>query len=444
MKIADMHIGIEVALREVNTLLYNKYQYQEKDYFINRVITEYINDVLQFNTATPLTNEGVADVYQKLDPLYYSKTLDKITGTNLYDYAVIPKNTGKEIGDTIDYLWHNVEYQVTTAGNTSLGAYGGTTPPQKNNKFICKLFLVNATEMTAYQSALDEDETALYNLEPPVDGQGILFFLGASYEIIVNSFVSPATKVVDYINELGASSNAPGTKFIANWEPVDGVLHGAKIIELTSGQSTSYQILSRKTMWSGGTRLLPTFNYDMFKYVVSKSNVDLGSEFGSGNLIAGVRYKVTIGGTITNLTDFGSAFNQVVAGYVFTCTANGTPTWASSGVRMIATQEVSNRLILPQEVDNFLNHGYGTVQSNPLATIIGGQLRVYHGSKFTINEIKLEYVRPPVEVNYLALIDCDLNSSIHPTIVDRTVKYITALNGLQSYPAIQNELKDNK
>jgi hypothetical protein len=439
MKIADMHIGIEVALREVNTLLYNKYQYQEKDYFINRVITEYINDILQFNTATPLTNEGVADIYQKLDPLYYSRTLDKITGTNLYDYAVIPKNTGKEIGDTGDYIWHNIEYQVTTAGNTNLINHGGTNPPLKNNKFTAQLMVIDESNQQDYVAILTTEEDIAYDAETP-DAVAILFIKGNSYEILTNSFTTPATKEMDFVTEVGASSNAPGTKFTANWTTINK----AKLVAVATGQAASLQILSCKPEWIGGTRLFPTFNYDMFKYVVSKSNVDLGSEFGTGNLIAGVRYKITIGGTIANLTTLGSAFNQVVAGYVFTCTANGTPTWASSGVRMIATQEVSNKLILPQEVDNFLNHGYGTVQSNPLATIIGGQLRVYHGSKFTINEIKLEYVRPPVEVNYLALIDCDLNSSIHPTIVDKTVKYITALNGLQSYTAIQNELKDNK
>lgn len=440
MKIADMHIGIEVALREVNTLLYNKYQYQEKDYFINRVITEYINEVLQFNTSAPLTNEGVADIYQKLDPLYYSKTLDKISGTNLYDYAIIPKDTGKEIGGARDLIWHNIEYQVITAGSSNLLYHGGVTTLLKNNKFICELPIITADGMTDYVSGLSPEEQEAYEAEPPIDGgTGIIIYKGYTYEIITNSFTSPAITVIDFTN-VGAINNAPGTKFIASWTEENKV----KIIAPDTGQLASLQMLSTRPNWQGGSVLLPTFNYDMFKYVVSKSNVDLGSEFGSGNLISGVRYKVTIGGTIADLTTLGSAFNQVVAGYVFTCTTNGTPTWGSSGVRMIATQEVSNKLILPQEVDNFLNHGYGTVQSNPLATIIGGQLRVYHGSKFTINEIKLEYVRPPVEVNYLALIDCDLNSSIHPAIVDKTVKYITALNNQQAYSAIQNELKDTK
>jgi len=385
----EMHIGLDLGLQFQNSNLFDKLQPEAKDYFLNRVVKDMVKATVDQDRQNVSNLESYNDIraYSSLiEPLIRMLQLDKYTGDGTYDYGVIPKDITPI---TSGKLYAGREYRVTIPGTTNLTSFGGGNPSTAGSIFTCIITTANATSLT----------------------------VGCKYRILTTGTSTFTT--------VGAANNMIGTEFIATGTSAGG-----------TGTVTP---LSGAPTWAGGTELALTSSESMHELICSYSNVDYGQQFSNGSLTKGVRYKVVTGGTITGLTAFGSGYDVVEAGYIFLCTASGIPTWSTSGVVLIPTKTVLNRLVKVQDVHNFLQHAYGTVTSSPISVIANGKLMVYHDAKFAINEITAVYVCPPATIDSVNDVDCDLNESFHGKIIDDTVKFIMAYTNHPSYQAVVNE-----
>lgn len=394
MTIEEMHVGLDLGLQILNSNLFDKLAAEGKDYFLNRIITDKVKAVVDQERQNVFNLESYNDIraYSSLlEPLLKITKLEKYTGDGRYDYGLIPKDITPISSDK---LYAGRTYRVLVPGTTNLTTFGGGNPSTVGSVFTCVIATANATALT----------------------------IGCKYRIL--------TTGTSVYTGVGAINNMIGTEFIATGTSAGG-----------TGTVTP---LSGVPTWAGGTSLAFTVSENMHEIICSNSNVDYGKQFSSGSLKKGVRYKVVVGGTIANLTSLGSGYNTVEAGYIFLCTTDGTPTWSTSGVVLIATKTVLNRFVKVQDIDNFLQHAYGTVTSSPIATLVDGKLLVYHDSKFNINEIYLTYVRPPITVDSINEVDCDLPLSYHGKIVDETVQFIMAYTSNPAYQAVAIENNKDK
>jgi hypothetical protein len=390
----DMHIGIDLGLQANNSNLFNKLEKEGKDYFLNRTIYGMISTQIDVERNTQTNVESYKNIraYSSLlEPILGIRSFDKYTGDGTYDYITLPKDalyisTGK--------LWAGRSYRITVPGTTNLTAFGSTSPPIINTTFTCVLADVTATTLV----------------------------IGDRYRILT----------VGTSNFLlaGSTSNRVGTEFIATSTNAAGGI----------GTVTT---LSKSPTWSG-TTLVYTTNESLYEFISSYSNIDNGQVFGTGPLTKGVKYKVVTGGTITNLNTLGSPYTTVVAGDMFLCTVSGTPLWNNSGVTLIGTKTIQNRLPIVQDVTNFLSTAYGSSTTTPLTVLINGDLRVYHDGKFTINEISVVYVKSPLKVDSINNVNTNLPESYHGKIIDDTIQFIMAYTNNPSYQAVLNENNTNR
>jgi len=388
-----MHIGLDLGLQMNNSNLFNKLEKEGKDFLLNRTVRNIVSEQVNLDRQTVFNLESYSDIKQYsslLSPLLKTKVLQKSTGNGYYDYGVLPVDLTPI---TTGRLYAGREYRVTVAGTTNLSTFGSTSPPIVGAIFTCVLATANATALE----------------------------VGATYRIL--------TKGTSDFTLAGAINNMVGTEFIATGTTIG------------TGTATP---LSLSPTWAGGTTLEFTYSEDVFEELSSVSNVDTGYPFAIGGLVKGTTYKIITGGTITGLTLFGSISNTVEAGYTFLCTLTGVPTWATSGVSMIATKDVLNRLVKVQDVHNFLQNAYGTVTSSPIATLVDNKVYVYHDAKFTINSISLTYVRPPKTISSTNNTDCDLALKFHNKVVDDTVSYTMSFTNNPAYQAFINENKTAK
>jgi hypothetical protein len=195
--------------------------------------------------------------------------------------------------------------------------------------------------------------------------------------------------------------------------------------------------------WSGGTTLTPTVDDSVYAFISSFSNVDYGQAFGAGPLVEGVKYRVVTGGTIFGLNRFGASSDTVNVNDIFLSSTGGSPAWSDSRVTLVPTKTVTNKLILGQDINNFLVNPYGTTSNSPTSMLIGGNLNVYHSNRFKINSITIIYVRPIKAINSILNIDCELPKSLHGPIVDATIKHVMAYTSHPSYQAVVNESNKN-
>lgn len=387
---SEMHIGLDLGLQILNSNLFNKLEPQAKDYFINRVMYDMISKEVNIESKTAANLQSYNDIREYsslLEPILIIQQLDKYTGDGTYDYVTLPKDVSPVISG---FLYMGRTYKVVIAGTSNLTTFGAASSPAVvGATFTCNIATINATSLT----------------------------IGCKYRILT---VSGST-----YTSVGSINNMVGTEFIATGTSAGGV----GIVTPLSGLPT----------WAGGTSLTMIPLYSVLEVISSYSNIDKGSSFSTGPLKKGTKYKVVTGGTISNLTSFGSAYNAVEPGYVFLCTLDGTPNWSTSGVVLIATKDILNRLVKLQDIANFSQTSYGNTDISPLSTMSDGKLLVYHNGKYTINSITLVYVRQPNKIDSQNNVDCELLESYHGKLVDNTVQFIMAYSGNPNYQTVLTE-----
>ena len=418
MNIRTMHIGIELGLQELNSNLWNTLQHEEKDYYINRIIENFVRAVALKEDNDIKSIISYADIqkyYETINPFIR----DIITGFINYESegyieCIIPRdNAIGEVDNITGMLYDGVTYRVQTPGITDLSGYGYFNEGNQvvDDEFVCNI--IEITSLASYQ-----------------------IWKGEIYRIINNPENIDCTV-------WGAISNEPGSQFTVN---MDATIESNQVITLKP--------IAKKPNWDGldgseipdpnpgpgddpglpisPTELIAIDNLGKFEFISSESFTPCGLFLNSGVLEKDQYYGVLITGT-TDLSSYGAyitSMNDI--NLVFKSILTGTPTW-SGGTRLIKLNKVPNRLIKYQDKGTFLNHAYGTLQTSPVSTMIDNKLRIYHDRKFTIFGVYIQYVKTPNVVDYVNEIDCNLPSSIHGKIVDWTVMKIAGVTNNPAY-----------
>lgn len=403
MNIAKMHIGIELALQELNSNLYNTLQHEEKDYILNRVIENFIRAVAldeKNEIRSILSIEDIKRYYETINPFIRDEIIGHINyQSEGYVEGLIP--SANIVGELTNlFLRNGVTYRIQTAGITDLTPFGYDLTQEAGDEFIC-----NTTEIT---SIADLD-----------------IFKGEIYRIINNPDGHDFT-------QYGAESNEPGSEFRVNADTT-----------ITSGDIVTLKPILRKAIASLGdieldpTELVAVDNVGYFELISSQSLVSCGNPITSGELTKDEYYVVLVNGT-TDLSGYG-AYNpgDNDVNLVFKCINTGTPSWAGS-TRLMKIKKVGNRLIKYNDKAAFLQHSYGTVITSPVSTMINNRLRVFHDKKFSIYGIQLQHVKIPNEVDYNNSIDCNLPASIHGKLVDWAVMKIMGTINNPTYNAVKD------
>jgi len=188
-------------------------------------------------------------------------------------------------------------------------------------------------------------------------------------------------------------------------------------------------------------KIIPLYSKGYYNYISSKSFMDIGVTISTGSLEIGKKYRVVSQGT-TDLTT-QSGYISPAVNTIFICLSATAPFWDGT-TSIIEQYEVTNSLIKQEDVDNRLNHSFGISQYSPICTLVDGGIRVYFDNTFDINSIVLEYIRKPNSVSKDNSIDCDLPESIHETIVDLTVSWLSGTLGTQEYQTLKMESEQAK
>lgn len=398
MNITTMHIGIDLGLQAINSNVFGNLLPQAKDYFLNVTTQEFIKLALTDEKNTIFNAVTYADIrsyYEKLQ--VYIATVELNAKEQLgfgYVYDSLPTGVNLDLLTT-GTLQHGIKYKVVVAGTADLRSFGyPTTSLTVGNIFDC----VITKQTGAFISIID----------------------GEKYKII-NAHGRDFTG-------LGADNNNPGTIFTATSSSASG-----------GGASTELQNITKSPTWAACS-LIAVSDSLYYMNLDSKSTVTLGNVISEGSLTKGKKYIVTEVGT-TDLSTVGGVATPDLS-YIFACsTSTITPNWDGT-TKLYEVKDVVNRLVKAQDVNNFLNHSFGTVITNPISTLTDGKLKVYHNNAFDIHNLYLEYIRKPIEVNSTTLVDSDLPESLHGFLVDLTVKRIAAFSGSPIYSTIDREVDE--
>lgn len=400
MNINMMHVGVQLGIQRLNSSVFGKLQSEEIDYYINTVTQEFIKLALtdEKNTVFDIaTYTDIRSYYEKLQGYIRSIELGLVNAYgDGYVYGVLPSSiTIAQLNDGL--IYNGVTYKFLTLGTSPesvFADYGLNEVPVVGTTFEC-------------------------NIEDYADVASIDIIKGNKYKIInahTASFIS-----------VGAANNNPGTEFTATNSST-----------ITVGASTVLRVLARVPAWNGQI-LIPMNDIGYYMNIVSRSSVQYGNPITSGTLEIGKKYIVKTVGTTSFVPVGGVAVPDV--NYIFTCTSTSAITW-QGGTIIYQINDNGNRLVKMQDVDEFLQNKFGTVISSPISVFAGNKLRVYHGNKFNIERIHLDYIRKPIEVSKNDAIDSDLPESAQPFLVDLVVKKIAALSANPAYNAMVNEIKE--
>lgn len=399
-----MHIGIELGLQELNSNLFNTLQDEEKDYYLNRTIEDFVRAVAtnEENTIRSiLTYADIRKYYEMINMFIKDIPLGYINyqSEGYVESPMPPVNALGEVDNEIGMLYDGVTYRVQTVGVTDLSTFGYFVEDDQEN-----------------------DDTFVCEIDNLTIATGVYIFKGEIYRIVNNPGVFDFTAI-------GAKSNLPGTQFVAT-----------KDLDITTVlTNVILKPIAKRPAWntdvpSSNTDLYAVDTIELFEFLSSESLNTCDKYITSGDLELDQYYLVLVNGT-TDLSSFGGYISSMnTIGLVFKCTTGGTPTWAGN-TKLMKVVKKPNRLVKFQDKSSFLKHSYGTTISSPISTMINNKLRVYHDKKFPINGIYLQYVKKPNEVNLTNSIDCNLPVSIHGKIVDWTVLRIAGTTNNPVYNA---------
>lgn len=402
MNIANMHIGIDVELREINSTLFDKIQHEEKDYVLNRVIEELLLAVINEEENTifnAISYEDIRKYYSVLQTHIRTEEVGKSqTSGEKYVEADLPSDITIE-SITSGLLYKGVKYKCITSGATNLTVFGGGNPSAVNSEFTCTISNLTGT-------SFDFVEGEKYRILNP--GQGTTF------------------------STVGAPNANPGTVFTATAT--------LSIAGLTKAATLEH--LSDTPSWDGVTALVPRYNPGYFNILNVYANVDYGAYISSGTLTPNKKYRVVNAG-LTDFSGVGGYNAWLAEDVIFTCNSSNIIYWDDT-TQLVETKDVPCRIVKANDIHTALEHSFGTTITSPIAILANDKLRIYHDNKFEINRIFIDYIRKPVEVNYNDSIDCDLHSSIHGFIVSLASRKLAASMGTQQYQNLAVESEQTK
>lgn len=405
MNYQEFHIGLDLGIQQLNSNLFGKLQKEAKDYLINRTIEKLLLDIGEDARQTVMNMESYSDIrkfYNALSSHIYNREVQIVDNGN-YVVSDLRVDTETELSEV--KLVHGRRYKFTNLGTstTNMSKISGPIRPTNLNQiFVAKCIPITAT------------------------------FNGTNYVYTISDterYIIDIPGAIDYTT-YGADNSKSGTEFTVSCPD------GAGTSVLTS--STIFSLIPISGIY-GGCKLKAIDSNDILSFISSRALVDYGFNINKGELVKGNYYRVVTGGT-TTLLSFGASANIVTAGEIFYCTKTGTPTYGNAV--LVENRKVLNRLIKPQDVDNFLNHDYGTTVDSPISVIANEQLYVYHNGRFKINKVFIEFVRMPIYIDCINGINTDINPSLHPTILEQTIQNIIAKNNSPNYQQIVNENKN--
>jgi len=399
MNVQEMHVGIDLAQRMVNSNQFQKLEKEEKDFIINKAIGSLVIDSIptEENQVNVVDDDTIKKQYEILEPLLIeTEYVDFVKGDKYIEIA-LPKQP--EVLIQTGQLYKGYTYKIVTPGTTDLSMFGC---PTNNVGFEFTYKPINI----------------------------VFAFDGGNYVLPMITGYTYRIKRIGSVNftTRGASANEVGVIFTSTGNAITQV----------GNSDAELEILAGLPAWTGGTSLIISKRIDVYALLRTSSLIYTDCTFSAGSLRKGYYYKVTAAGTISDLVSFGSEHTILEVGYIFLCTKTGTPAW-TSGVKLTELVFSPNRLPAVKDIDNAITHPIGTLASSPISTRIGGRLRVYHDNKFDIHKVVVTYVRPPVRVDSIKGINCDLNESIHDTIVDKAASYIAATQGSPNYQLLKTE-----
>lgn len=405
MTIAEMHINLDIGLNRANSNLYGNLLDEEKDAILNRTIRQLVLAVLNNEKNTVynlLSYEDIRKYYSVLQSLIKTKELGLVIDSSKnYVLGELPFSVPVSsviTGD--DLIYKDIKYKFLAVHGTYggfLSNYGAMSSPAVGDEFTC---------------SIDNE-----------GGSSISIVKGERYSILNKGDVS------------SFSAGENGIWYRSTW----------KAIESTTAtgwsENPTLEHLSDNPSWDDTTKIIPVNSNGYFAYISSKSLVDSGNEINSGTLTEGKKYRVVTKGS-TDLSGVGG-YTVTAKDTIFTCTSNSAISWDGT-TQVIEQKEVSNRLVKQQDVDNFLQHSFGTAKSSPICTIADNGVRVYYTDDYSVNGIILEYIRKPNTVSKEDSVDCDLDESVHDVIVDLAVAYASGAKMQENYQIMDKESKESQ
>jgi hypothetical protein len=101
-----------------------------------------------------------------------------------------------------------------------------------------------------------------------------------------------------------------------------------------------------------------------------------------------------------------------------------------------------NPLLDTYDIISFNNNPYGGKRKYIGTILVNNKLRVYHLGRYTFNKLGMIYIaKSAVLTSSPIIVDCDLPDSVHDTIIDDTVKFISAAVSSGNYQQLLMEAK---
>lgn len=405
MTIKELHIGIDLLLKLYNHNLLGRLLPQEKDYILNKVIGSLIHKTAEDAKHNIVSIETYADIgtfYNIIEPYLIRKNLE-IINEDIYVKCKLPKFLTK-LAVLGSEIIADVEYKVEQVGNI--------------NTLFTGIGFAQANYIEG--SVLTLPSTPVTNVI-----SNLTIYKDVKYKILRAdncSFLS-----------YGSTSDDVNTIFLCTSNHT-----------FSGTGETSLQVISYiPSIWSA-IILISLKSYSIYDYISASTLISTNSRISLVNnvsLYKGRQYRVIQGGSFEDLTDWGSEYNVVEPGYIFTCTVTGTPSYSTDSTAMLEllTRGIC-RLSKPQDIYNFLEHSYGTTVTSPLVTLGDGHIQVYHDNKFDIVSVELTYIREPNQIDSITNSETDLNSNLHSKIIELAVQDIISTQQPQLYPVIENQV----
>jgi len=419
----QLHIGIDLALKMFNHNLLGRMLPEEKDYILNKTITNLVHKTAEDARHSVINVESYSDItafYNVLEPLLVRRQLEPTYNVGIYSEYKLPKFI-----DVLDKqgseIITNIDYKVEQVGNinTQLALLDFSVPLSYAEDDILTLTIPNVVFV-----------------EILVDDLGLLdIFAGVKYKILRASGLD--------FTPYGAANNKVGTIFTCTTSHTFSIT-----LSTDDTPTTELEVISYTPPSWVDTILVATKNLSMFDHIAVNTLISTNSYLRSTNnakLVKGTYYRVVTGGLFTNLTSFGSDYELVEENYIFMATASGTPTWGPVPVAVLESLTDSTcRLIKPQDVSSMLNHSYGTTETSPFATFGNNKVQIYHANKYSIVSTELVYVSVPAVIDSNSGSETDLNVNLHPTLVTLAVQDIVSTNNPQVYPTVNAQVQQQK
>lgn len=418
LTVKQMHVGIDLALQNLNSNLHGTFLPEEKDYFLNSVTREFLRLLLYREDPAPrgyLSLTDIKNYYSVLQHYIVNKKLELRKINDIFDVAMFPQLPVRTEVINTGLLYSGVKYRIITAGTgTELGTTASNTFGAANvpagSIFTCVIPNVITTAGT------------------------FSLVVGNIYKIIKRGAVG-----IDFTT-YGAADNNYGTVFTCT----------TAATAVVDTEISEVEVIAAAPIWNTATiKQVSTINY--YYLISSNSLVSGGAPIMAGKLVQGVSYVVSTVGTTDFSSVGGYAVNRV--GDVFKCTSGvlqstkdkhllsggtGDITWAG-GTVLYELKPSINRIAKPEDLKNLLTNAFGTTLNSPLSTMSDLNLNVYTNNNFVVYDVEAMYIKEPISIDFNNDVDSDLPSLVHELLVELTAKKIAGWTGGGEQPRQQQQ-----